>query len=91
MGNKSGFDLIDDIADPQLSKDKVQSAEDEVAMILKSTFTTVPGKKALNILSYRFFNQECFAGDRPDPYKAAQIDGERKVFKFIFDYIASAK
>ena len=89
--SKTEFELLDDIANPNTSRDKIKSAEDEIAMILKSTFTTVPGKKALSILAFRFFSPECFTGDRPDPYKAAQIDGGRVVLKYIFDNIGSAE
>jgi hypothetical protein len=86
-----GFDLTDIINNPKAKHDQIAQAQKELCLVMANTFETEQGRKALNVLSYKFFSQECFQGEEPNPYAAAKRDGQRDVLKFIYDCIAKAK
>ncbi len=82
----SEFDIVDLIDKPDLLKFKHKDAIKEQALIFAQTFNTEQGQKALNILSYRFFSQDCFSEDY-NTHKAAERSGQQKLMKFIYEQI----
>ncbi|MHA1169519.1 MAG: hypothetical protein ACTSRU_16965 [Candidatus Hodarchaeales archaeon] len=87
----SEFELGDILSDPEAKKKERERALLEAAQVVKNAFESDSGKKCLNLLSYKFFSQECFPDDNPDPYLAAKRDGQRSVMKFIYDMMGAAR
>lgn len=87
----NGFDALDDIANQHSTRKQYSEAVTTLANIINNTFKTEQGAKALNVLTAKFYNQECFVGDKPDPFLAARRDGQRSVVMFIFEQIQGAK
>lgn len=86
MENKSpdGYEKLDKIA-------KGDEAYSEIGQIIHNTFSTEQGAKCLNILSLKFYSQECFSDDNPNPYIAAKRDGQRQLMQYIYDQISGVK
>jgi hypothetical protein len=89
--SNSGFELIDLIDNPQSSRDQLENANKELAQVFKNTFSSDQGKKALNILTFRFFRQNQSFSDNPDPNLAVLREGHREVMQFIFDEIGRSQ
>jgi len=89
--DSDGFDLLQKLNDPEEAKKLKNQAESERAKIFFNAFQTEPGKKALNILSLKYYNQECFTEDNPNPYIAAKRDGQRSVLKEIYDQMSRGR
>jgi len=75
----------------EITQDLLDQAYAVQAEIFKNTFSSDQGKKAMNILSMKFYAQPCFDDKNPDPYLAAKRDGQRSVLQYIYDEIARAQ
>lgn len=85
----SEFELVELMDDQSIFTKRKDRALLEISEVMHSAFSTNSGKRALNILSIKYFAQECFDEKNPDPYLAAKRDGQRSVLKFIYDQMGA--